>query len=147
MLEIIHSTDHPFYPLISTDPVRPEIPAARRIQSDCTVFAYTQDHSASAILCCRYMDSAPPSVQQLFTDCADFRCAVFYSIWSLAPGHARSLILAARQWILEHRPEIREFITLSPPTDMARDFHLRNGAGIYRINEDTVNYHYESRNY
>jgi hypothetical protein len=33
-------------------------------------------------------------------------------------------------------------VTLSPKTDMARKFHLKNGAKIFRENEETVNYEY-----
>jgi len=33
-------------------------------------------------------------------------------------------------------------ITMSPKTDMARDFHIRNGATVLRINRTTVNYEY-----
>jgi hypothetical protein len=33
-------------------------------------------------------------------------------------------------------------VTLSPKTDMARRFHLKNGAAVYRENLETVNYLY-----
>jgi hypothetical protein len=68
--------------------------------------------------------------------------AVFYTIWSYRPGAGRRLIIAARRWIEENRQDIKEFVTLSPPTEMARIFHLRNGAGVFRVNHDTVNYVY-----
>jgi hypothetical protein len=68
--------------------------------------------------------------------------AVFYTIWSYVPGAGRRLITQARRWIQENRVEIRQFVTLSPPTDMARVFHLRNGAEVHRVNVDTVNYLY-----
>ena len=68
--------------------------------------------------------------------------AVFYTIWSYRPGAGRKLIRAAAAWIRKHRPEISEFVTLSPPTEMARTFHLRNGARELRVNGDTVNYLY-----
>jgi hypothetical protein len=34
-------------------------------------------------------------------------------------------------------------VTLSPKTEMARRFHLKNGAGVYRENSTTVNYIYK----
>jgi hypothetical protein len=69
--------------------------------------------------------------------------AVFYTIWSYVPGAGRKLIVQARNWLIANRTEIKTFVTLSPPTDMARVFHLRNGAGVLSVNEDTVNYIYQ----
>jgi hypothetical protein len=43
----------------------------------------------------------------------------------------------------ESKPEITRFITLSPKTEMAKRFHTKNGAGVYRENDETVNYEYE----
>jgi hypothetical protein len=34
-------------------------------------------------------------------------------------------------------------VTLSPKTEMARKFHLKNGAEVFRENPDTVNYLYK----
>jgi len=41
-------------------------------------------------------------------------------------------------------PTITRFVTLSPKTEMARRFHLKNGAVVFRENEETVNYEYIS---
>jgi hypothetical protein len=37
---------------------------------------------------------------------------------------------------------IKRFVTLSPKTEMAKRFHLKNGAIVFRENEETVNYEY-----
>lgn len=145
MLVIIDSDQHPYFSWIARDPVRPEVPALRRIAQDCTVFAWQGQHGPASILCCRYTNSVPDSVAALFADPAEEDTAIFYSIWSIEPGSARSLIESARSWILDNRPGVVNFVTLSPPTEMARLFHLRNGAEVYRINTETVNYRYESR--
>ena len=57
-------------------------------------------------------------------------------------GAGRELILGALMQIKATKPEITTFVTLSPKTEMARDFHLKNGATIYRENADTINYQY-----
>ena len=44
--------------------------------------------------------------------------------------------------IKQHYPSIKNFVTLSPKTEMARRFHLKNGARVMRENADTVNYEY-----
>mgnify|MGYP003349730749 CR=1 FL=1 len=45
--------------------------------------------------------------------------------------------------IKEEFPGVQTYVTLSPKTEMARRFHLKNGAGVYRENSDTVNYIYK----
>jgi hypothetical protein len=69
--------------------------------------------------------------------------AVFYTIWSYAAGAGRELIQEAQRSIEQEFPGIETYVTLSPKTEMARKFHLKNGAGVYRENSDTVNYIYK----
>ena len=40
-------------------------------------------------------------------------------------------------------PELNRLITLSPLTEMARNFHLRNGAVELQVNEKTQNFEYK----
>ena len=68
---------------------------------------------------------------------------VFYSIWSYKPGAGRELLLQTVKNIKEDYPTVTTFVTLSPPTEMARRFHLKNGATVYRTNTETVNYEYK----
>jgi hypothetical protein len=93
-------------------------------------------------VCCAYRDTIPENTIDLVAQPIDATVAVFYTIWSYQPGAGRKLIVAARRWIQENRLGITKFVTLSPPTDMARVFHLRNGAEVFRVNTDTVNYLY-----
>jgi len=44
--------------------------------------------------------------------------------------------------IQEQWPTVTRFVTLSPKTDMAHRFHIRNGARMLRENADTINYEY-----
>jgi hypothetical protein len=67
---------------------------------------------------------------------------VFYTIWSYAAGAGRRLIQEAQREIQREQPEINTYVTLSPKTEMARRFHLKNGAEVFRENADTVNYLY-----
>lgn len=129
--------------LLSQDPVRPHIPHAARIGENKEVFAYGDDpDKIKAITCVSYQRAVPEGEVDLFLECSDPEVAVFYTIWSYAPGAGRSLILDAVRYIREHNPNIRRFVTLSPKTDMARRFHRNNGAVIYRENTETVNYEY-----
>ncbi len=68
------------------------------------------------------------------------RCFTLYGSYS--PGAGQKLIMEGLQAIKQQLPSIRRFVTLSPMTEMARKFHIKNGAVVYRINPDTVNYEY-----
>ena len=69
--------------------------------------------------------------------------AVFYTIWSYTAGAGRELIVEAQKSIESEFPEIQTYVTLSPKTEMARRFHLKNGARQLRENSDTINYIYK----
>jgi hypothetical protein len=144
MLHKITSTADSFFSFISQDPVRPNIPSTTRVGENRDIFvSRDEDQTAKAITCVSYQSSIPEDESQLFTAGDAPNTVVFYTIWSYVPGAGRDLIFEARDWILKNRPEIKTFVTLSPPTEMARKFHLKNGASVYRINENTVNYQYE----
>ena len=96
-----------------------------------------------AAVCAAYKDSVPCSVEQLAEpNCLTATVAVFYTIWSYQAGAGRQLIQSVQQWLQANNTQLTTFVTLSPPTDMARLFHLRNGAGVLNVNKDTVNYIY-----
>ena len=63
-------------------------------------------------------------------------------LWSYAAGAGRRLIEEAQEKIRQEHPEVDTYVTLSPKTEMARKFHLKNGAEVFRENPDTVNYLY-----
>ena len=145
MLHVINTLSDPLINLLADDPVRPEIPVDFRISStsEIVVLQHNETAEPEAVVCCAYRDLVPADILELARDPADHpTVAVFYTIWSYRPGAGRKLIRAAAAWIRKHRPEISEFVTLSPPTEMARTFHLRNGARELRVNGDTVNYLY-----
>jgi hypothetical protein len=144
MLHLIKSISDQFVDFISQDPVRPNIPKAERIGENRDIFVKRNaDDTVSAITCVSYQNSIPTTEGGLFEITSNPDVVVFYTIWSYAPGAGRDLIFEARNWILENRPEIKKFVTLSPKTEMARRFHIKNGASVYRINEETVNYEYQ----
>ena len=146
MLHTITTLDDPLLALIKDDPVRPDIPIEFRVSSSCQVFVLLADDEYAlpqAVVCVAYKSSVPRDVVALAAiDLDTATVAVFYTIWSYAPGAGRRLIVAAQNNIRSTRCEIKTFVTLSPPTDMARVFHLRNGAGVLSVNPDTVNYIY-----
>ena len=134
--------DDPILRVIDDDPVRPEIPVDFRITENREVLILIKDEKPQAVVCVAYMDSIPTNCEELFFKSNEPDTVIFYTIWSYTPGAGRELIFKARDHILNTRPSIKRFVTLSPPTEMAKRFHLKNGATIFRQNTDTVNYEY-----
>lgn len=145
-LHVIQSLTDPLCSLIVDDPVRPEIPLEFRVSNSSEIFVLLDDDDGGGVpmaaVCCAYRDSIPENTTDLIAQPVAASVAVFYTIWSYTPGAGRKLIVSARRWIQDNRGGIDRFVTLSPPTDMARLFHLRNGAEVFRVNTDTVNYLY-----
>ena len=143
MLTLIQDLTNPILEYIKDDPVRPEIPIEFRIAKNRFVSTLVSEEKPRAIVCVSLHDFVPCDVEDLAkeTDCPT--TAIFYTIWSYAPGAGVELLRATVDEIKVLFPTITRFVTLSPKTDLARKFHLRNGAEIFRENTDTVNYEYK----
>jgi hypothetical protein len=142
-LRVIPSIDDLWCALIKDDPVRPEIAIHDRIGRFAEILVTTDEQDEpTAVLCIRYCGHVPSSVEELLEDPGADLVAVFYTIWSYSPGAGGRMISIARKHIERTRLGVARFVTLSPPTEMARRFHTKNGAGILRENASTVNYEY-----
>lgn len=143
MIYTIPDLNDPFATYLKDDPVRPHIPAEQRFGSNRAVLALTEDNQVSAVVCARLCSTVPSNEQELLNDQTDNPdTAVFYTIWSYKPGAGQKLIREGLEQIKQQLPNIKRFVTLSPPTEMARRFHLKNGAQIFRVNTESVNYEY-----
>lgn len=143
MLHIIQNTNDLLIEKIKDDPIRPHIPVNTRIGNNKNIFVLLDNLAVNAITCVSYNSLVPKTEQELFTeDTASI--AIFYTIWSYVPGAGRQLILDSVNYIKTNNPNIKRYVTLSPKTDMAKRFHLKNGAVILRENLNTVNYEYLS---
>lgn len=129
--------------VVKDDPVRPEIPLHQRVNDHSDIFILLEDNDQlMAAVCVKYLSSIPSSVDELLKKHDNTDHAIFYTIWSYKPGGGARLILDTKQWLEQNKPTVRRFVTLSPPTEMARRFHIKNGATVFRTNDDTVNYEY-----
>jgi len=144
MIQTIKTITEQFLSLLQEDPVRPTIPHLDRVGENKDIFVLRKENDiVRAITCVSYQSNIPTTESELFEACSEPTVAVFYTIWSYAPGAGRQLIFDAVEYIRENRKEITRFVTLSPKTDMARRFHTRNGAIVFRDNPETVNYEYK----
>jgi hypothetical protein len=143
MLHTIKDLQDSLLSLIKDDPVRPEIPADQRVNVNSRIFVLKGDNDEPlAVTCVKFLESIPSSVEDLTNTVIHTNTAVFYTIWSYAAGAGRRLIQEAQAEIQKQQPEVNTYVTLSPKTEMARKFHMKNGAETYRENADTVNYLY-----
>lgn len=139
----VKDINHPITRVIKDDPVRPHIPLEQRISEFSEIMALTEAEQVLAVTCMAWLGSIPSSEQDLIDMPKQQSIAVFYTIWSYSPGAGAELLRQASQKLLAEYPDqIKGIVTLSPPTETARRFHLRNGASVYRQNETTVNYGY-----
>lgn len=138
---------HPYQDVLVDDPVRPHIAPNRRYGHNRGLFAltYMDEASPHAISCCAFIGEIPPDEERLLADHDEFNVAVFYTVWATKnsiKGSGRVIINQALNHIRWFKPYVKYVVTLSPKTEMARRFHLSNGATMYRENKDTINYEY-----
>ena len=144
MLHIINSLEDHFTALIKDDPVRPEIPLTSRINDNSKIFVLKDSEDKPlAVTCVKFLEGIPKGVDELADTVVNTNTAVFYTIWSYAAGAGKRLIQEAQAQIKQEHPEVENYVTLSPKTEMAKRFHTKNGAETYRENEDSVNYRYK----
>ena len=142
MMRLITNLQDAIVNFIKDDPVRPEIPAAYRVAPNRLIAAIVDDNKPAAIVCVSLHDFVPASVLELDRTSETPTTAVFYTIWSYKAGSGASLLRKAVPQLKDIYPTVNRFVTLSPKTEMAKRFHLKNGAIILRENHDTINYEY-----
>jgi hypothetical protein len=142
MMRLITQPTDTLLVYIKDDPVRPEIPANYRVEQNRFIAALVSEEQPSAMVCISLHDFVPDSVGALDNTSSAPTTAVFYTIWSYEAGAGRRLLFTAVNEIRSKYPTITRFVTLSPKTEMARKFHLKNGAVVFRENLDSINYEY-----
>ncbi len=145
MLHHIKDINDPFVKVIKDDPVRPHIPLEQRVNDLAEIMILKAGEEVLAATCMQWLRDIPEDEQDLIKLAETHDVAVFYTIWSYAPGAGAQLLQAAADWLKKEYKDIRAIVTLSPQTEMAKKFHLKNGAKIRRENPTSVNYEYYSK--
>ena len=70
------------------------------------------------------------------------KIAIAYTVWSKKKGGGKLIVKEVFKKIKESN-HLNRLVTLSPLTDMARNFHLHNGAFELQVNEKTQNFEYK----
>ena len=137
---------------IEKDIVRPEYDVEFRISEDREVFAWGRSlipyQVYSALCCVAYCNEIPINMEQLTEysiNHSPYRgnIAIAYTVWNCSDtkGSGRSLILALQKHFSSHA-KVNRLVTLSPLTEMAKRFHLSNGATLLSTNPESYNFEY-----
>jgi hypothetical protein len=142
---LLKLNDHIVEDIIKDDPVRPHITAEWRCRSGRQVYGLYTDESYEqlrAVICVAYTDEVPTcerDMQWIGTD-----IAVFYTVWSYDRGAGRDIVFAVAEHIRNNNPDVKRFVTLSPLTEMAKKFHIKNGAKFLNRHMECQNFEYTS---
>jgi len=141
-LHHIRDINDPQVKVIKDDPVRPHIPLEQRVNDFAEILILKAGEEVLAATCMQWLRDIPKDEQDLIDLVENKDVAVFYTIWSYAPGAGAELLKEAANWLKTEFKDIKAIVTLSPQTEMAKRFHLKNGASIHKQNETSVNYKY-----
>ena len=123
--------------LCEDDPVRKKIPYEWRVNSPKREIFHLEE---KAVLCVAHLNAMPITEEELMSfGWGTF--SIFYTVWSKEKGLGRKIIIDT--WdLLKRQHTNNRYITMSPKTEMAMKFHLRNGAILLQENPETNNFEY-----
>ena len=140
---------------ITEDPVRPELSVEFRTSYGRRILGLKDEAGdTAAIICIAFTNDVPKSVEEMDLMSQDAanqavlraglvgRIAVAYTVWARKRGGGKHILNEVyKKYKGEHH--IDRLVTLSPLTEMAERFHIKNGAKLLRRNEDTQNFEYD----
>ena len=136
------------------DPVRPELDNVFRRSYGRKIYGVKYGGEIHAVMCFAYTNQIPKSVEELdkfshdaFLQSAQRdqnvgQIAIAYTVWSKKKGGGKLIVKEVFKMIKKSN-HLNRLVTLSPLTEMARKFHLRNGAVEVQVNENTQNFEYK----
>ena len=138
----------------SKDPVRPELDNEFRTSYGRKIYGVKYKDEIHAVMCFAFTNKIPKNVKELdllskdaFLQSAQRgqkigKIAIAYTVWSTKKGGGKLIVKEVFK-IIKKSNHLNRLVTLSPLTEMARNFHLRNGAVEVQINETTQNFEYK----
>ena len=138
---------------INEDPVRPELDNAFRTSYGRKIYGVRYKNEIHAVMCFAFTNKVPKDVSQLDKFSHDAflqstqrgqtvgQIAIAYTVWSKKRGGGKLIVKEVFKKIKKSN-HLNRLVTLSPLTDMATKFHLRNGAKLLQVNESTQNFEY-----
>ncbi len=136
------------------DPVRPELDNKFRTGFGRKIFGVEYQREIHAVMCFAYTNEIPKTVEELeklstdaflqtaMRDQSGGQIAIAYTVWSKKKGGGKLIVKEVFKNIKKSN-HLNRLVTLSPLTEMASNFHKRNGAKLIQINETTQNFEYK----
>ena len=136
------------------DPVRPELDNKFRTTYGRKIYGLKYQDEIEGIICIAFTNDVPKSVEEMDKMSIDANLqsvhrsnvqgtiAIAYTVWSLKKGAGKEIIKDAYKMIKKSN-HLNRLVTLSPLTEMAEKFHIRNGAKLLQVNKTTQNFEYE----
>jgi len=137
------------------DPVRPELDLAFRQAYGRKVYGLKdQEGDIAAVMCFAFTHDVPTTVEEMDVMSKDAAMqaihragvqgdiAIAYTVWAKKKGGGRAIVNEVYKMI-KNSNHLNRLVTLSPLTDMARNFHLKNGAKELQVNDTTQNFEYD----
>ena len=136
------------------DPIRPELDTDFRTSYGRKIYGVKYKNEICAIMCFGFTNEIPKSVNELDLMTKDAhlqsirrdqkvgKIAIAYTVWSKKKGGGKLIVKEVFKKIKKSN-HLNRLVTLSPLTDMARNFHLRNGAIELQVNKETQNFEYK----
>ncbi len=135
------------------DPVRPELDNDFRTSFGRKIYGVKYKNEIHAVMCFAFTNKVPKDVVQLDKFSHDAflqstqrgqnvgQIAIAYTVWSKKKGGGKLIVKEVFKKIKKSN-HLNRLVTLSPLTEMATNFHLRNGAKLLQVNESTQNFEY-----
>lgn len=147
MRNFVHLTEEQIAPYIKDDPVRPHLSAEFRTSGRNKAFALVEGTEVLAIVCCALTFGVPTEEKDLTSKEGHEMIVSPYTVWSYKKGAGRQIIECLLRFVQQEHQEVSRsywprVVTLSPKTEMAENFHLKNGAKMIADNETTNNFEY-----
>ena len=136
------------------DPVRPELNNEFRTSYGRKIYGVKYQNEIHAVMCFAFTNDIPRSVNDLEQLSKDAflqsvqrdqnvgKIAIAYTVWSKKKGGGKLIVKEVYKMIKKSN-HLNRLVTLSPLTEMAKKFHLRNGAELLQVNEQTQNFEYK----
>ena len=127
----------------SDDPVCPELSNKFRTEKGRGIYALRDNRGIKSFICIAFTNDIPTTIEELDSlSSPDGHIIVPYTVWSNERGAGREIINKVLA-IARRLDRVFRVVTLSPTTDMAKKFHLRNNAVEIQRNKATVNFEYK----
>ena len=136
------------------DPVRPELDNDFRISYGRKIYGVKYKGEIQAVMCFAFTNDIPKTVKELDLMSKDAflqsahrdqkvgKIAIAYTVWSKKKGGGKLIVKEVFK-LIKKSNHLNRLITLSPLTEMARRFHLSNGAIEIQVNNETQNFEYK----